>query len=398
MAVHPKVEKLRILVLGYIVRGPLGGLAWHHLQYVLGLYRMGHEVFFIEDSGDYPSCYDPTRGVTDADPSYGLRFAGQAFDRLGLGSRWAYYDAFTGRWQGPCAGRILELCANADMFINVSGVNEVRPWIEGVPHRVLIDTDPAFTQIRVVSEPSFHELALKHNAFFSFAENIGGSDCSIPCDGLPWKATRQPVVLDAWPVTPGPSNGRFTTVMQWESYPAREHKGVMYWMKSHSFTPYMNLPEKTAAPMEIALGSPNAPRDLLRSKGWLLQDPLAVTLDPWTYQDYIRSSKAEFGVAKHGYVLTKSGWFSERSAAYMASGRPVVIQDTGFSKLLPVGMGVLTFTCVDEAVSAIENLCSRYHLHCAAAREIAADYFDAHLVLTQLIETTVNARTSPYNG
>lgn len=210
MAVHRKVQKLRILVLGYIVRGPLGGLAWHHLQYVLGLHRMGHDVYFIEDSGDYPSCYDPTRGVTDADPSYGLRFAGEAFDRLGLGSRWAYHDTFTGRWQGPCA----------------------------------------------------------------------------------------------------------------------------------------------------------------------------------------RSSKAEFGVAKHGYVLTKNGWFSERSAAYMASGRPVVIQDTGFSRWLPVGMGVLPFNCVDEAVAAIESLRSRYHLHCAVAREIAADYFDAHLVLAQLIETVVSTHES----
>jgi hypothetical protein len=386
MAIYRKVEKLRILVLGYIIRGPLGGLSWHHLQYVLGLHRMGHDVYFIEDSSDYPSCYDPTRGVTDADPSYGLRFAGEAFDQLGLGSRWGYHDAFTGRWHGPCSGHILDLCANADLFINVSGVNEVRPWLERVPHRVLIDTDPAFTQIRVVSDPVFHELAQKHNAFLSFAENIGGDDCSVPCDSLPWKATRQPVVLDAWPVTPGPSNGRFTTVMQWESYPAREHNGVMYWMKSHSFTSYMDLPEKTAAPMEIALGSASAPRDLLGSKGWLLRDPLAVTRDPWTYQDYIRSSKAEFSVAKHGYVLTKSGWFSERSAAYMASGRPVVIQDTGFSRWLPVGTGVLPFTGLEEAVAAIEDVCSRYKLHCEAAREIAAEHFDFRVVLEKLLQ------------
>jgi hypothetical protein len=160
----------------------------------------------------------------------------------------------------------------------------------------------------------------------------------------------------------------------------------MYWMKSHSFTSYMDLPEKTAAPMEIALGSASAPRDLLGSKGWLLRDPLAVTRDPWTYQDYIRSSKAEFSVAKHGYVLTKSGWFSERSAAYMASGRPVVIQDTGFSRWLPVGTGVLPFTGLEEAVAAIEDVCSRYKLHCEAAREIAAEHFDFRVVLEKLLQ------------
>src|SRR5437764_344950 len=214
--------RLRIVLLGYIVRGPLGGLAWHHLQYALGLDRLGHEVYFVEDSDDYPSCYDPERGVTDTDPSYGLRFAKDTFEKVGLGGCWAYHDAHTGRWLGPCAGRIVTACASADLLLNLSAVNPLRPWFLEVPVRVLVDTDPVFTQINHLTDPKARDAALKHNVFFSFGETVGSEQGSTPDDGFPWRATRQPIVLDAWPVTPGPPDGKFTTVMQWDSYPARE--------------------------------------------------------------------------------------------------------------------------------------------------------------------------------
>ena len=138
-------ERLRIIVLGYIVRGPLGGLAWHHLQYVLGLVELGHDVIFVEDSDDYPACYDPARNVVDTDPSYGLDFTARTFERVGLGQRWAYYDAHTTRWLGPCAGQVLSLCASADLLLNLSGVNPLRPWLLQIPARALVDTDPVFT-------------------------------------------------------------------------------------------------------------------------------------------------------------------------------------------------------------------------------------------------------------
>jgi hypothetical protein len=386
--------RLRIVVLGYIVRGPLGGLAWHHLQYVMGLSLLGHEVYFVEDSDDYESCYDPQAGVTHTDPSYGLRFAEHAFKLAQLDNHWAYYDAHKSCWKGPCAENIIAICEHADLLLNVSGVNPLRPWFDNIPIRVLIDTDPAFTQIRHLQDPSALQLALKHNVFFSFAENFGTEACKLPDDGLPWQATRQPVVLKAWPVVPAPEDGKFTTVMQWDSYKVREFDGMRYGMKSSSFEPYIDLPAHTGARLELALGSETAPREALAKHGWLLRDPLVVTRELTSYRQYIQTSKAEFSIAKEGYVVTHSGWFSERSANYLASGRPVVVQETGFSSWMNTGAGVLAFSDPEEAIAAIEQVCGNYSFHCAAARAVAEAYFDSSLVLRALIETALQTVTN----
>lgn len=378
--------KLRIVVLGYVVRGPIGGMAWHHLQYVLGLARLGHDAWFVEDSDDYPGCYDPARHVVDTDPSYGLAFAARAFRRLGLAERWAYHDAHGGGWGGPAAGRALEVCRSADLVLNLSGVNPLRPWLAEVPRRALVDTDPVFTQLRHLHDAGARAGAALHTHFFSFGEGIARGGTSVPDDGFPWRPTRQPIVLDAWPVTPGRPEGRFTTVMQWDSYPAREHAGRRYGMKSESFAPYLDLPARTGQGFEIALGSESAPRDRLRGHGWVLRDPLAVTRDPWTYQRYLRGSKAEFSVAKHGYVAARSGWFSERTAAYLASGRPALVQDTGFSAWLETGAGLLAFSSPDEAAAGVEEVDRRYGFHCRAAREAAERCFDSGAVLGELLE------------
>ena len=387
-----QASRLRIIVLGYIVRGPMGGMAWHHLQYVLGLKALGHDVFFIEDSDDYPSCYDPTRGVVDTDPTYGLKFAAQAFDRVGLGERWAYYDAHTDRWFGPRADDIVERCSNADLLLNVSGVNPLRPWLMQIPARAFLDTDPVFTQVRHLTHPGAHALAQQHTAFLSFGENIGQPDCTVPEDGFAWQSTRQPIVMEAWPLSPGPPEGKFTTVMQWDSYPAQEYAGQEYGMKSRSFGPFLNLPTQVGPIFELAIGSAAAPREQLRAQGWTVCDPQPLTHDPFAYQRYLQQSKAEFSVAKHGYVVSRSGWFSERSAAYLASGRPVITQETGFDRWLPDGCGVHAFQTLSEAVAAIRRVNADYQRHCTWAREIAHAYFDSNIVLTALIEKAMCLR------
>ena len=196
--------------------------------------------------------------------------------------------------------------------------------------------------------------------------------------------------MDAWPVLPGPARGKFTTVMQWNSYLPREYNGRCYGMKSESFREYMELPNKIGHVFELAVGSPSAPRDFFSKKGWSVKNPLEPTKDPWTYQRYIQRSKAEFSVAKHGYVVTRSGWFSERSAAYLASGRPVVIQDTGFSDWLRCGSGIIPFNTLEEALAGIEEINSHYELHCRAARAIVEEYFDSSKVLSRLLQLTLN--------
>ena len=379
-------ERLRILVLPYLVRGPLGGMAWHHLHYVLGLIQLGHDAYLLEDSEDYPACYDPQANVMTEDPGYGLRFAAAACERLGVGDRWAYHDAHTETWLGPCAERALRLCASADVLIGFAGVTPLRPWLADVPVRILIDTDPAFTQVRHLSDPAALTESRRFNAFFSFAENIGAASCEVPDDGLAWQTTRQPVALDRWMPTPGPPDGPFTTVMQWDSYPPREHDGRRYAMKSESFEPYLDLPSRTDQALELSVGSATAPRSLLAARGWRLRDPRDPTRDPWIYQDYIRASKGEFSVAKHGYVATRSGWFSERSACYLASGRPALVQDTGFSQHLPSGEGLLAFSSPEEALDGIGRIDADYPSHCRAARRVAEEHLDARRVLPALLE------------
>ena len=389
-SVKSSTSKLRVVVLGYIVRWPLGGMAWHHLQYVMGLADLGHDVYFLEESGTSRyCCYDPVRHTSDTDCTYGVDFAGRCFERVGLSDRWAYYDAHKSQWHGPCGERTQQLCSKADLVLNLSGVNPVREWLQPVPARALIDQDPVFTQIEHLTNPAARDLALQHNTFFSFGENIGLTQSGIPNDGFKWKPTRQPIVLDAWPITEPPKDGKFTTVLQWDSYPTREYAGRHYGMKSQSFLPFLDLPGRTKSVFELAVGGV-AKREVLTSKGWALRNPIEVTSDLSAYQRYIQESEAEFSVAKHGYVVSRSGWFSDRSAAYLASGRPVLLQDTGFSDWMPAGSGVLAFSTPDEALAGVDEINRNYRSHCRAAREIAEEYFDAGKVLSQLIESAMN--------
>ena len=365
-------------------------MAWHYLQYVLGLKRLGHEVMFIEDSEDYPACYDPTTNSVGDDPTYGLAFTDQAFKRLGLGDAWAYYNAHTRRWMGSAGDSAVAFCRTADLLLNVSGVNPLRDWTARIPVRALIDTDPVFTQVRHLTDSAARSRASAHTDFFSFGELFENGESRIPNDGIAWRATRQPIVLDAWPLTEAPANGRFTTVMLWDSYPAVEHDGRRFGVKAESFARIVDLPRHVSLPLEIALGSVAARRRELVEAGWLLRNPLEVTYDPWIYQQYLQQSRGEISVAKQGYVAGCSGWFSERSAGYLASGRPVIVQDTGFSKFLPTGVGLHSFRDLEGAIDAIHRVEANHDLECRRAREIAEEYFDANRVLPAMLESMVN--------
>ncbi len=382
-----KSSKLKIAVLGYIVRGPLGGLAWHHLQYVLGFKKLGFEVLFIEDSEDYPACYNPETNEMGTDASYGLRFIDESFKSLGLSELWAYFDFHTNQWFGY--QKAAEFFQSADILLNLSGVNPLREWSVQVPKRVFIDTDPAFVQIRHLSDENARNLAEQHNLFFTFGENFGADNCEIPSDGFDWKPTRQPVVLDVWKATKGNKNRHWTTIMQWDSYKTVNFNGREFGMKSKSFEALLDFPSQTDETFELGVGSVSAPRDLLAKKGWKVTNPLIPTKTIWTYQDFIRNSKAEFSVAKDGYVKSQSGWFSERSAVYLASGRPVLTQETGFSKFIETGKGLLSFTNPAEALEGIEQINKAYDFHCRAARRIAEEYFDYRMILRDLLDKSL---------
>jgi hypothetical protein len=392
---------LRIIVMGPLIREPTGGSAWAKLSYVHGLAELGHDVYYIEDSDDYPMCYDPKNSAATTDPTYGLHFATNAFGRFGLGDRWAYYDAHAGEWKGARARDARALCKSADLILSYSGMwgNPLREWLQTVPRRAAIDGDPGFTQVRNLRDPAFRRRYESYTAFFSVGANIGKPGCTIPADGFPWEVTRPPVSLAAWPYVPGPRNGRYTTVMQWDTFPEPfKHNGLMLANKSVSFGPFSELPGRLGPIFDIAVRSRRtSPHAMLRQAGWGIADIDSISRDPWTYQAFIQRSKGEFGIAKAGYVKTRSGWFSERSTAYLATGRPVLHQDTGFSDWLPCGQGVFAFRSPEEVIDAISRIDADYDAHCRAARELAAEYFSTERVLPPLIDAAM-ATSFPQGG
>jgi hypothetical protein len=277
-------------------------------------------------------------------------------------------------------------------LLNLSGINPVRPWMERVPIRIFVDTDPVFTQIRQAQDPAARARAERHNRFLTFGEGLIEAPGDVPMDHFPWRATRQPICLPCWEAHPASAGRPWTTVMQWESYPAVEHDARRYGMKSESFWAIEGLPPLVRPRLQLALGGSAAPRRRLRGKGWSVVNPVRVTTTPARYHSYLAASRGELTVAKHGYVVSQSGWFSERSANYLASGKPVVTQETGFSKFIPTGEGLFAFSTMEEAVGAIEAVESDYERHCRAAREIAEEYFDARKVLAKLLDDVLGSR------
>lgn len=379
---------MRIIILGYIVRGPYGGLVWHHLQYVLGLKKLGHEILFLEDSDNYPSCSSPLNPELTTDASYGLRFIQRIFNDFNLTDCWSYYDEHTNTWFGLSKTKALAFCKKAAAVINISGINPVRSWWAKVTNRILIDTDPVFTQIRHLTKKHDNAVAQHHTAYFSFGENVGKINCGIPNDGFKWKPTRQPVFLDAWKTSYTNKVDKWTTVMQWDSYNEQIYNEKIFGMKSVSFEPFYNLPARLVQErFELALGIADpVVSSVLQKSGWKLINSLTPTKTPWTYQQYIRHSKGEWSVAKHGYVVSNSGWFSERSACYLASGKPAIVQETGFSQNIPTGKGLLSFTNVEECIEMVNCINKDYKFHCIQARKIAIEQFASDLILKKLLQ------------
>jgi hypothetical protein len=373
---------LKILCAGYLVRCPLGGLSWHHLQYLAGFDRLGHEVMFIEHFGWPQSCYNPDQKVVGSDPSYGIRYIGDLFARCGLRIKWSYF-AEDGSIFGASKEEVEDFCTDCDLYINLSNVNSIAQS-ESCRRRVLVDTDPVFTQIGA------HGLGFDgYDVRFSYGELVHQSGCSMPTGNLRWIPTRQPVVLDLWTFTAGDPSTPYSTVINWASYPEKTYNGRIYGQRGREFEPYFSLPRIADESMQIAANAPPDVKARLVRGGWSLADPAIVGRNCWTYQQYIRSSRAEFCVAKHGYVATHCGWFSDRTTAYLASGRPAVVQDTGFSRLLPCTEGLLPYRSRQEAIVAIKFLAKNYHKHCQSARRVVEEFFDARIVLSKLLNESL---------
>jgi hypothetical protein len=381
----------RLVLAGYLVRNPLGGYAWQAAHYLLGLAALGHDVWFYEDTGHYASAYNPETDVLGTDYGYGIRAAGAFLDRLGLGDRWVFADLAAGTEHGPAAGRAAALLREADLLVNLAGVNRIPPERRGGKPAVYIDIDPGYTQIRAASGDAVLRAVLEeHDVLFTIGENIGTPRSPLPTAGYTWHPTRSPVMLAYWEHAPGPG-GAYTTVGTWDSA-GRDvtFAGETYtWRKRTEWLRFLALPAQTGCAFELAMDVGRVPEDLARlaAHGWRVVDPRAISADPWRYREYLRGSRGEFTVAKELNVRLRSGWFSDRAACYLAAGRPVVEQDTAFGDVLPLGPGLHAVRTVAEAAAAIATIEADYARARAHAAAVARDYFAADRVLGALLRT-----------
>jgi hypothetical protein len=379
---------LTIVVGGYIVGFPLGGMTWHHLNYLLGLQELGHEVWFLEDSGSYSLPYNPTNWKCEADSTYGREYLQRTFARYGLPLRYCYYSEFEDNHFGMTRDELADLLKRADLFLSVSGVTPMREDRPRPKRTAVIDTDPVFTQLRMTAHESFLKYYQQFDAVATFGRLIGTHFCPLPTHGFDWIPTNQPIALRHWPLTPTTSR-RFTTVGKWEHSDERhlEFGGRKYrsskgveWMK------VLDLPHRTKWEMAIGMSTMTGPaKKQFTEHGWQLLDPEAATISCESYQRFIQDSAGEFTVAKEIYAGLPSGWFSDRSAAYLASGRPVVTQASGFDRWLPTGNGLFSFDTIDDAAASLEKIGQDYAGHSKAARALAEKFFDARTVLSELL-------------
>lgn len=393
------MTKLRIIIGGFLGIMPAGGVTWDYIQYPLGFSLLNHEVYYIEDTRLYP-IYQK-RGSNWNDCTGCVKHLEQVMDYFGMKDRWAYRDEASGKCFGLNETTIHEICRTADVFINISCSTFMRDEYKKIPKRILIDSDPMFTQIQYISqqtftpgEPGLRQMVDDHNYLFTFGENIGAADCLIPTEGLQWHTTRQPICLDRWrTISTVNNNGAlFTTLMNWTAGKKLIYNNTEWGQKDVEFDKIKELPRYVKdVQLAMVINKTGGTDDTLSTGkieklGWKVFDPDKNAGDWKSYQDFIKKSSAEFSVAKETYVKARTGWFSCRSACYLAAGRPVITQDTGWSKFISTGNGLFGFTEINEAIDAIQQVMNNKNYHDKAAREIAAEYFDSDKILNSLLQ------------
>ena len=371
-------------VMGIAGQLPLAGVALHYLQYCLGLRDLGVEAFYLEDNLAWP--YDPWENEPDREAAYTVPWLAELFEAFDV--PWAYRDP-RGRYHGSSERTVHSRCRSADLLLNISGGHWLEPHHRAARVLAYVDTDPGFIQVLAAQgEQDKREMLAVHDVLFTFAERIGRPGCKIPELGLDWKSTRQPVYLPFWSEVNGAPGDVYTTVMNWRAYGTAVWEGEEWGQKDMEFPTVFQLPRQTGLRFELALGGRDAPVEELETAGWTVVDPREPTRTVWTFRDYIAASRGEVTVAKQAYVRSRSGWFSERSANYLAAGRPVVAQDTGWSEALGIEAGdpgLLPFTTTEEAIDAVLTVERDPAAHAEAARALAARCFDATSVLERLL-------------
>lgn len=407
----PPSSKLRIIVGGLVGNYPLGGVAWDYFHYVLGLAELGHDVYYHEDTWCWP--IDPAKGYADADPADTVAtsiepFFRNFFARHGphLQGHW-YFVLLHEKGYGMSKAAFAEVCRTADVYLNVSGACFFPEELGPRCIKVFMDTDPGYNQMVMNTRASWvaHvdrwiQQVRDHDRHLTYAENIYAPDCRIPRMDFDWQPTRCVVTLPSWTAVRDrrpPADAPYTTVMTWKYFHGPvEHEGVHYHGKAPEFEKFHDLPRRTSAPLVLAVAGEKYDRAAIERDGWTFKEANKLSLTPEDYMAFIADSAGEWSVAKNVYVATNSGWFSCRTACYLASGRPAVVQDTGWSRFVPSGRGVVAFSTMQESVDALNEVNTNYNAHRDAAYEIAREYLAPDRVLPPMLEAIfATKRTNP---
>lgn len=370
-----------IVLTSFVIRHPVGGVLSNNLQFLTGFARLGHEVYLVEKAGYPDSCFDPDRRISSDDCTAGVRRFDQLLGRHGLAGCWCYVDA-GGTYHGLSAGEVTAIAARADLFID-RGMH--RTWddeMARVPLKVHLDPDPGFRQVKMSAQDGRADW---YDAHYTYGHNIGTDRSGTPDVGIDWGHMFHPVDTALYRPTPPPVGAAFTTVMNWKPLDTVWHEGRSYGMKDIQFERFAHLPEEVSVPLEVAVEGPAVPRQRLAALGWNIVSALDVTSSYEAFHRYVTGSLAEFSVVKDVYNGLCVGWFSDRSAAYLAHGRPVVVQENGIAGHLPTGEGLFEVSDVTEAAAAIEAIAADPRRHSEAARRIAEEYLDASVVLRRFL-------------
>jgi hypothetical protein len=370
-------------------RLPFGGQTWLYLGWLRGLSALGHDVYYVEDDKVWP--YDPEANSVTEDCGYAVRHIARSMEAIGLRDRWAFRLADrSGACWGMSESELRDLYASCDALLNVVGATDLGEDQLRAPLRIYVETDPVTAELRLaMGDAHTAEAFDNHHVLATYGENYGAPDCSVPLPDRDYIPTRQPVDLDLWPMAFKPESRYFTTIGNYRQDGGDvEWQGSVYhWSKHHEWEKFIELPHRTSQPFELAMmPDGQEDRERLVDAGWRLVPPLEMSLDVFgAYPRFIRDSRGEFTVAKDQNVRLRSGWFSERAVCYLASGKPVVTQETGFSNVLPTGEGLFAVSDVAEAAEAVDLINADYRRHSDAARAIAAEHFEASAVAGRLL-------------
>jgi hypothetical protein len=377
----------RIMISGAIASHPLfgGGNSWAFLQYILGFRSLGFETYYVEHLRSQ-DCVDGDWNPADFIASANARYFRSLIDRFDLTGYAALLEWEGTRYVGLSHAEIEKIAPQIDLLVNLSGRMHLKSVLTAVHRRMYIDLDPGYSQIW--QQQYGEDMNLRgHDLYVTVGLNLGQPDCPFPTCGIRWNTTLPPVVIDEW--THAQSAGAaYTTVGDWRSFDPVEWRGVWYHQKAHEFKRIIDLPRRVAVPLELCLfiDPDEMDRIQLEQHGWRLVSPAVHAASPDSYRDYIVRSRGEFTAVKHGYAAGLTGWFSDRSACYLAAGRPVIMQDTGLGRHVATGTGLITFNNLDTAVDAIAQVEDNYPRHAAAAAAFAREYLDSNVVLPRLLQ------------